>query len=543
MKRLILVSAFAFALAGCSHIDTGQTDYRIADAPGPVTQRDMSALEGNRCTETLSKSCDPLLPSRVLRRYMPDPAKGWDAFKNSQIYSIEIEQGLIGSNILEGRVLGHQFGKTAEIAVLANVFEFATDASDAAKNRFLEAGEFEGKADDPSDVELKLIYFGDDIQRHQAMNFSNIPLRARSAYGGGSVGIQLVIMEVDAQSGPVSSLLKTLAKFGQQAIPAPGEAKDLLFDLGESLLAGSKDDKLLEYRFVLSAATEDARAVQATFAPGRYVIRRSQIRTTDMGWNELRLDHNTGRLFRAPPDRGSAPPGGGGAPGIGKAGSFEEVRDDLYLVLNIRRYPDGTKPEFYAQKDWSEFRAALQSAADARAASLDAVTADVVGLLEKQRSTNLFDDLKLRWAVARNRLELYSSRFAKDLPGIDVTQCNVTNAELQRRLDMADREASDAIRAFRADYQQAIGLKRIDKAGKPVGDEFAIADRQKLVSTVATYFMPWTPTGTDPAGFADAAKFEATYIDAGAAGDLTAVALSAAGSGKGPWTCEGLLMK
>lgn len=527
MKKFFTISTII--LAGCSHIDTGQTDYRIADAPSPITGRDMTEINGNRCAGAIKEGCDPLLPSRILRRYMPDGEKGWDAFKAGQIYSIEVEQGMIGQNILEGKVLGHQFGKTAEIAVLANVFEFAADAGDASKKRFLNAGEFEGKADDPSDVELKLVYFSDDVKRHQALNFSNIPLRARSAYGGGSVGIQLVIMEVDAQSGPVASLLKTLAKFGQQALPGPGEAKDLLFDLGESLLAGSQDDKLLEYRFVLSAATEDSRAVQATFAPGRYVVRRSQNRVQDMGWNALRLDHNTGRLFRSPANN---------------AGNFEEVRDDLYMVLNVRRYPDGTKPEFYEQKDWSDFRAAFQAAADAKAAPLDKVTANIVTLVEKQRSSNLLDDLKLKWATARNRLELYSSRYSTNISSVDVKTCQVPTSELQRRLDIAQREAADALRIFKAAYQGALALKRLDSAGKPIGDELVLEDRQKLVGAVATFFMPWSSTGADQGSFADAAKFEAAFIDANATSDLSETALKAAeATALSPSSCVSLLAK
>ncbi len=462
---------------------------------------------------------------------MPDKTTGWDALKNGQIYSIEIEQAVIGDNILEGKVLGRQFGKTAEIAVLANVFEFASEAGDAAAKRFLESGEFAGKADDPSDVELKLVYFGDDVQRHQAMNFSNIPLRARTAYGGGSIGIQLVVMEVDAQAGPVSSLLKTLARFGQQALPGPGEAKDILFDLGESLLSGSQDDKLLEYRFVLSAGGEDTRAMQATFAPGRYVIRRMQKRDVDMGWGALRLDHNTGRLYRK-------------SAASGADGAYQEVRDDLYMVLNVRRYPDGTKPEFYVQKEWSTFRDALQAASDAKAAPLDKVTERLVGVLEDGRSTDWRDSLLLKWATVTNRLDLYSSRYASDFAKVDMTGCAVTTMELQRRLDAADREARDAIRVYRAEYQAAAGAERKNKAGVVTGQEFKSDERERVVSAASGYFMPWSTTGASQTTFADAASFEKAYIDAASTGDLASTGLAAAqAKASASASCSSLLVK
>lgn len=520
----IWIVGLAFISTSCAHIDTGQADYRIADVPVVTTNRNLEPLPGNRCSKKLVEACDPILPSRVVRRYMPETSTGWSGFEANQVYSIEIEQGFVGSNILEGQVFGHQFGKTAEIAILANVFEFAAQADEASKRRFLENAEVPGKADDPSDVELKLVYFSDDLNRHQPMNFSNIPLRPRSNYGGGSIGIQLVVMEVDAQTGPVSSLLKTLAKFGQQALPVPGEAKDMLYDLGESLLTGSRDDKLLDYRFVLSAPTADDRAVQATFAPGRYVVRRSQNRTVDMGWEALRLDHNTSRLF------------------IQDATGLKPVTDDLYMILNIRRYPDGTKPEFYQMADWSEFRATYQAAKDAQGAPLDTVTASLTGLLGTVRSDALGDDLKQKWVTSKNRLDLYSHRYAPDFDAIDVSQCKVAPAELKTRLDIAERQATDAIRGFVAAYQAALALKRKDAKGAVIGDEFDASDREKLVSSIAKTFMPWSGTGADPSAFGDAAAFEAAFIAASPPQNLKQVSLTAAKANALPLpTCETLM--
>lgn len=528
MKRALRNGALlpVLILSGCAHVDTGQADYRIADVPVALTEKDLNALPGNKCSTDIKVGCDPILPSRVLRRYMP-PAEGWAAFENEQVYSIAIEQGIIGSNILEGKILGQQFGRTAEIAILANVFEFASSSGEAGARRFVESGEIEGTVDDPSDVELKLIYFSDDVKREQTLNFSNVPLRPKTAYGGGSIGIQLVVMEVDAQAGPVSALLKTLAKLGQQSLPVPGEAKDILFDLGESLLTGSKDDRLLEYRFVLSAPTEDDRAVQATFAPGRYVIRRGQDRKKEMGWADLRLDHNTGRLLVSQP-----------------AGGFAQVSEDLYLVLNIRRYPEGTAPEYYANADWSAFRGALQAAADAKAAPLDKVNEQLMGLSEKLRSKDIGDRVKLKWANARSRLDVYSGRYAANIAAVDVSTCGVTNNELQRRLDIAEREAQDALRKFIAEYQAGLAQKRRDAAGAVIGDEFAETDRDELVRLAATWFMPWAQSGADQASFATSAAFEPAYVAASPSKDILAVAI-AASAAKAPAnpTCQTLTTK
>lgn len=513
------VFAIAFLLlTACAHVDTGQTDYRIADAPSIPINRDGAPINtsdknAKYCPSGVTEKCDPILPARVVRRYMPDPETGWRAFRDQQIYSIEIEQGVIGSNILEGKVLGHQFGSKGEIAILANVFEFAADADTANVKRFLNGEELVKATDDPSDVELKLVYFSDDVRREQAFNFSNIPLRQRSTYGGGTVGIQIVVMEVDAQAAPVASLLKTLARFGQQLMPVPGEAKDMLFDLGESLLTGSQDDKLLEYRFALSASEnpDDDRAFQATFAPGRYVIRRLQDRKAEMAWEDLRLDHNTGRLLK-------------GAP----TGLLTPVTEDLYLVLNIRRYPAGTRPEFYAQRDWAKFRADLQSAADARAAPLDELTDGLAGLVGKMRSDNLENILLKRWQLANGEMASYAARFAPDFSKVDTTLCSVSESELRRRHDVAERGLTDAVRAFIFEYQASLELKRKDNAGNVVGEELTLADREALVSAISTSFMPWTKTAVGKDSFSSAAKFETAYVGSAATGDLVADAIKAA---------------
>lgn len=500
-------------LSACSHVDTGQVDYRVADAPPAPVNRDLTAFDATKyCSSDASVNCDPIMPARVVRRYMPDPETGWRGFRDQQVYSIEIEQGVIGSNILEGKILGHQFGSKGEIAILANVFEFAAEADTAKLKRFLDGEELKKVTDDPSDVELKLVYFNDDVRREQAFNFSNIPLRQRSIYGGGTIGIQIVVMEVDAQAAPVASLLKTLARFGQQIVPVPGEAKDMLFDLGESLLTGSQDDKLLEYRFALSASesADNDNAIQATFSPGRYVIRRLQDRRSDMQWDELRLDHNSGRLLKY------------------SGGQLTPVTTDLYLVLNIRRYPVGTKPEIYAQRDWAGFRAELQSAADARAAPLDEVTANLSGVLGKMRSNNLGEILAKKWKAANAELLQYTSRYAPDFAKLDLSRCPASLSELERRRDLAERSASDAIRAFLVEYKDTLQLKRKDASGKDTIEELAPADREVLVSTIASAFMPWAKTNVSRDAFASATDFEAAYIGSTATKDLVDDALQAA---------------
>lgn len=480
------VAAFtALALTGCSHVNTGQIDYRVAPSSPQLGAKTTCPTSSPRCVA-------------LTTRY---GAAGDDQapFKAKDVYSIEIEQIVVGDNILEGVFLGNHFDKSAEFGVLANVFEFAGDPAQASQKRFLQSGELEKKAEDPSDVELKLVYYGDDVRAFQPLNFSNIPLQQRSEYKGGSIGIQLVVLEVDTRSGPMASLLTTLARFGQQAIPVSSEVSDVLFDLGEALFSGgSGDDRLFEYRFVLSARPDNLDDVQAVFTPGRYVLRRKEQRGVDQNWTDVKLDLNTGRLVD---------------------NSGKEVRNEFYMVLNIRRYPEGTLPEHYEFEKWSKVRSALE-AADPANTPLATLKTQVNDALVEQRSEQWGTRLSARWSLVESHLRALTSRHVPNLSAAPISACQVADKDrAQRRSNLTERNASDALREFVAEYQRAT---RTPAAGAT--DEFSAEGREALVSRVARYFMPWA-TGIE-ANFANKDSF-ATFVN-DATNGLSTTALTTA---------------
>jgi hypothetical protein len=516
--RYLAIPAVLF-LAACQHIDTGQADYRIAEMPTPgIWQSQVT-----KCTATLAApgSCTPIDPAPVHRKYVP----AGEGFSIGEGYSIELEQGVIGTQLLESVIFEHEFGKVGQFAILANAFEFAGTDAEKATKRFLEATEYGGTKDTTDDVELKLVYYGDDVRRLQPFNFSHVPVLARSKYGGRSIGIQIVILELDTQSGPVKSLLETLAKFGEQALPGPSALKSMVFDLGESLLnGGSQDDRLLDYRFVLSAAEIGQAKLGPTFVPGRYVIRRSRDRGTPMNWNDLILDHNSGRLYRF------------------EGGERKEVRDELYLVLNIKRYSDTTDPEFYAGMDVSAFRQTVQAAADDRDKPLSAITKNLGKLVVEQRSSQLRSQLASRWTAVTQNIELLSSRSFDNLddkPENEVVWngCKAMQGRLLTLRDISDRNLQDAVRKFVTDYQAALVERKVDEKSEDTRPDINVEDRETLVSLISRSFMPWSGS-TTPDSFASASGFEATFIKSGPAA-LTAEATGTAKKrGNGPGGCD-----
>lgn len=495
MRRISII-VFASLISACAHVDTGQVDYRVADPFKP----DAASGAKLRDCKTSEKPCP--WHADLDRKYVAAHAP----FVANNVYSVELEQAFIGKNLLEGHILGRQFGKHGEYAILANAFEFGADEA----SKFIQAPEYGGEKASENNTKLKLVYYGDDIAKRQPFNFSNIPLMPRAVYGGGSVGIQIVVMEIDAQAGPVTSLLGTLAEFGKNSIPGPPGATDILFALGDSLLKGSQDDRLFDYRFVLSngasIAADGSLGPVATFAPGRYVFRRRDERVTTMNWDDLKFNHNTGRLYR-----------------LG-ANGYDEVRDEFYLVLNIRKYSDNTLPETYAFSDWTAFRSVVQGAADAKGAPLEAVRKNFVSLLGFERSRQWKAELVKRWGAATTTLQNYSTRTVGLTEGADLSTCP---AERRRALarDVAERDVHDAVRAFLADYQLAHEATTGEQA--EAQPEFKPEDREALVSMVARYFMPWADDSK--ANFANSGAFESAFFGAGT-GDLMTLATTTAAS-------------
>lgn len=479
----------ALSISACAHVDTGQVDYRVAEPFDPVSATGASPRD---CT---TQTCR--WHSNLDRKYVPSH----EAFVSPNVYSVELEQAFIGTNLSEGHVLGHQFGKHGEYAILANAFEFAADGS----TKFIQAPEYGGETGSANSTKLKLVYFGDDIAKRQPFNFSNVPLMPRAQYHGGSVGIQIVVMEIDGQSSPVKALLGTLAEFGKSSIPGPPQATKILFDLGDSLMKGSQDDRLFDYRFVLSngasVAADGTLGPAATFSPGRYILRRLNERTKTMKWDDLKYNYNTGRLYRFAKGKTDH--------GANEADKYDEVRDEFYLVLNVRKYADTTEAENIALADWTEFRAVVRDVANAKNAPLEAVTKDFMSLLGYQRSRQWKAELATEWGKVARALDTYSTRTIGLTSRDDFADCPVERDKALLARDVAERSVRDAVRMFLANYQA--GQDKMIGEGENAQPEFKEEDREALVSMAARHFMPWS-SEESKAKFANSASFATAFL-------------------------------
>lgn len=536
MLRKAVAILGTVAMVACSHVDTGQIDYRIAEDGGNIkgcpaesgqcrlgeldrryAQRgaprftgraeDPPSATGNNAATTNAgapagqapggavippaASAQPPAPAQPPAQGQPPPPTSPTApvqppalartaapaqppaaasqrrtFQSDSIYSINLEQVVIGGTLLEGMVFGREFGRTAEFIILANVFEL--DATGT--RRFLEAYEYHPEADTDSPNQLRVVHYASDVARHQPLNFSNIPLLGARQYQGHSVAIQIVIIEVDVRSSAMSTMLQTLADFGRGALPVPPGGQQLLGNIGQSLFSGRGDDTIFDYRFVLTPPSGQTDSMQPILAPGRYVLRRQQNRSAPMNWNELYLDHNTSRLYRQDGQR-----------------RWVEARDELYLVLNIQQLPNHFPTEEYRGETWRQARTALQDAANARDVPLETLSQNLTQAMREDRSHAVRQDLMRLWQIAEERLLAYEQLLKEE--GDDAVQnCRLYDPPFRQRVrGLARSDATAALDRFLTLYRQLlVAPPNVPNAQPPLLPQ----QRTEIVAAVARYYAP-----------------------------------------------------
>ncbi|MCZ8195476.1 MAG: hypothetical protein O9253_00220 [Aquidulcibacter sp.] len=316
--RIYFAASAAILLSGCASFNSGKVDYRRAaplTADQALSKRDVHLEEcwkdtdgkaEERLTDANSR-CAFMLPTTLSDKNFALPQ---DTINVNDVYSIRLDYGLI-------QTLGETFGNVrlgslqsrrplqqqGEIAVLVNAFEFAPQGSDGSPApRFYNLGQAsrsngESGTISPDYSSARVVYFSPDVLRGQSLNLSNIPITAPQKYHGRPIGVQIIVIELDRLGDSTKSLLKGLADLGRTTI-GPSGATDTLLTLGKSLLDGSNDDVIFEYRFVMDNASGLGKQIVSPFTAGRYVFRRTENRQVDMIWNQLRLDQNTGQLLR-----------------------------------------------------------------------------------------------------------------------------------------------------------------------------------------------------------------------------------------------------
>jgi hypothetical protein len=506
-------------------MDTGEIDYRRADPVPSDFDARIKVAQDNLCDGTVARngvppeivntkerppnavSCQVLFPARLVRK---NATVGEPIVKND-IYSIRLEHGFIADLIedkmsfrrmMNGR---NAFRKVGEVAVLAHAFEFAS-SSDAA------AGAAARFANLSSLHEVKVVYFSPDVEARQTLNFNNIVLQEGRKYDGRPVGIQVVVLELDRMSGPMKSLLKTLAALGQDSGSLPsGPVAAALLDLGTSLISQENDDVMFDYRFVLDPSAPGNRVASAPFEAGRYVLRRTHERRQMQHWDGLVLDHNTGQLMQwsaggqehaEQKTRGRK----AAAQNSTSPRKYIPFEQDTYFTVNIVKHAPGSE-FFYAPQTFKQLGDELAEEADRRDASLETITTRAREALLATRKARWADDLGGTWRGAAARYFGYAGKWVK--PGVrpDGTRCKASNSGAHAAA-MALFEANSAVADFLSLYTAAGKDKDHEKAAV-----LSLEDKRRMLSSLASFFLP-APDGSKlvEQDLIDPSAFETKFV-------------------------------
>lgn len=525
--RAAALSLLTIGLVACSHVDTGEIDYRRAEKPQdisgkivgydtgcpPQQTRDFVTPRGASPVQPGELQCPPLLGGKLFRK---NTAVGAAIAKND-VYSIRLEHGLIAamtepsfapSRFLTGKRLDLAIG---EIVILANVFEF---------------GDGPGTARSFADLtdlsEVKVVYYSPDVERRQDLNFSNIPLKAPATYNGNPVGLQIIVLELDRMSSQMQSLLKTLAGLGQQSNLAPGgQAGALLLKVGTSMLTQNNDDTIFEYRFVLDPADGSISAQSAPFEAGRYVLKRTDDRTKDQIWRNLEVDHNTGRLFQMPAD----PPKSERSP----------YTDDTYFTINVIKHPVGTKPSDYGFKTLAELGKDIADAASIRDTPIGEFNDGLEDKLVALRANSHGEALVAAWEETSGRFRAFGRAYLKNsslangvVKDSDGKTCKMID-DYDHQLEVAELSARRAATKFINLYKQA--------AAEKTGDKFVFGaeEQQRVLDMIGPFFAGEGDSPISVDDLTDYTKFSAKFAAADAPALFQDAMLKAA---QGHWASD-----
>jgi hypothetical protein len=428
LERTLLLVACAF-ISSCANFNSGKVDFRRAAELSVPQAEALRSSHLSTCWQTQGKErlemetrgtrfnrCAAMLPTTLSDKNYGNPE---NAVKVGDVYSIRLDFGRIQTlgetfgNIrfgtLQSRSLAQQQG---EIAVLVNAFEFAPPNTTTGNGgRFYNLGQNRLTSNasntnserqplaEPDYASARVVYFSPDVLRGQSLNLSNIPITAPQKYEGRPIGIQIIVIELDRLSDSTKSLLKGLAELGRTTVGA-SETTSTLLSLGKSLLEGSNDDVVFEYRFVMDNAADLGGQIVSPFASGRYVFRRSENRNYTQIWNNLRLDQNTGELMVVRPREGQeATP------------TYMPYGADTYFTVRVINHGPNGLAAIYENATWQQaterFDAFLNTATTLSLGA-DAIKTKVDELLATRRSLAGLTAINAATSSVSNAWKLYS---------------------------------------------------------------------------------------------------------------------------------------
>lgn len=383
----------ATLLAGCAVSNEGAIDYRRAEAI-PLTGR----------------SSDPISPAPLLRKDLAGDDHAHIEKQDS--ISIRLREGFLRNcnERLPSPLRG--FHKNCEIAILFKAFEL-TGGQD-----------FNFKPGAEKDA--RLVYFSNDVQPNQFFNLHNMPVYGPLDYTGRPIGIDIWILEIDAEDKQAVAILRTLASIGAKAYAPSAPILGVLDQLGSALLSSGTDDVEFRFSMVLDPRGGNGGTLYSAAEAGDYIFIRQDDRSKPTDWHELQMDHNTGRVWK-----------------MKKDGKPELYQDNTYLTVQILKNA-GSDDVSLAQNTYGDFRTALDNDATEKAANLEkALIPELEKLaLKRVQIKNFNRAQKLYESIVARRQVAATKDLAKQ-DAFDLYQILKNSAAKLKSTDPKEQKQSD----------------------------------------------------------------------------------------------------
>jgi hypothetical protein len=168
-----------------------------------------------------------------------------------------------------------------------------------------------------------------------------MPVYGPIEYKGRPLGLDIKIIEIDAEDKQAFAIFKTIAAFGAKAYAPAAPVLAVLEGIGASLVSAGTDDTQWRYTMVLDPSGGFSGNIYATLEAGDYVFIREEARQSTTPWDKLLYDHNTGRLW------------------VGPREAAQPYTDNSYLTVQILKNA-GSEDITLEQNTFGPFRDALE---------------------------------------------------------------------------------------------------------------------------------------------------------------------------------------
>lgn len=335
IARYLLLAGVAVFVSACAFSNEGAVEFRRAEPYRPN-----NAAASLKVGASTTSPAAPVYPVPLLRKDISSGELQARIDVKDKV-SIRLRDGFLRN--CNERMLSplRGFNKNCEIAILFKAFELG-----AGQDFNFKPG---------AEKDARVVYFSNDVQPGQFFNLHNLPVYGPLEYEGRPLGIDIWIIEIDAEDHQSAALLRKLATIGATAHAPAAPVLAVLDQLGSALLASGTDDVEFRYTMVLDPSGGYSGTAYSSAEAGDYVFVREDHRESTTDWHNLQLDHNTGRIWKRT-----------------QTGALELYRDNTYLTVQVLRNA-GSVDVALAQNTYGEFRAALEKEATTKVAALEPV--------------------------------------------------------------------------------------------------------------------------------------------------------------------------